>query len=706
MSEPLSVIRNQLPQSLPESVEKASSLHSEGRLREAEQLYQLVLEADPAHFDALFRLGAIRLRQGRFADARQLLLQAIEMRGDFAEVHGLLGSAMTGLRLNEQAISHYEKAIAIKPDYAEAHNNLGYTLHVLGRAKDSIAHFQQALAIKPAYPEAHNNFGNALLALGQFEEAIRQFEAALNLRANYAEAYHNLGNGLLALGRRDEALNQYRKATAIKSDYADAYYGHGKTLDALDRTDEAIGQYEKALSINPNHIDARIALGNAFHQVAQFEAALAHYDKALAINPLGARISLADAHQRRGHVEKALTQYGKAQAIDPGHVGAHLGRGDAFLALGKIAEARRAYEAAIALAPSGPAGYLKLGHIKRYTEADPHFVALTHLGPQIPSFPIQAQKLLHFALGKALADVGDHEKAFHHFLEGNALKRQQVNYDEAHSLGMLERIREVFSRELIQQKSIHGEPCPVPIFIIGMPRSGTTLVEQILSSHPSVFGAGELQHLRKLANGSAGPQLKFPESVRSMSAEEVRELGRSYLSSIRDLAPRAARITDKMPANFMLAGFVQVILPNARIVHVRRDPCDTALSCFSLTFEGHIDYCYDLAELGRYYRAYNLLMTHWRGVLPPEVMLEVQYEELVGNLEQEARRIVTHCGLDWDDACLEFHATERPVLTASAVQVRQPIYNSSIGRSKPYESFLRPFVEAFQGSTNLVRTLE
>jgi hypothetical protein len=238
-----------------------------------------------------------------------------------------------------------------------------------------------------------------------------------------------------------------------------------------------------------------------------------------------------------------------------------------------------------------------------------------------------------------------------------------------------------------------GDPSTVPVFIIGMPRSGTTLVEQILASHPKVHGAGELNDLEAAMTSlrsSVGPRP-------GLGGEELRRIGARYLKRVRAIAPAAERITDKMPANFRYAGLIHLALPKARIVHTRRDPIDTCISCFSILFAHNQPFAYDLAELGRFYRAYAALMKHWREVLPVEEMLEVQYEELVDNFELWARRILAHCGLEWNNACLEFYKTKRPVWTASAVQVRQPIYRSSVGRWRPDQGMLQPLIEALEG---------
>jgi hypothetical protein len=288
-------------------------------------------------------------------------------------------------------------------------------------------------------------------------------------------------------------------------------------------------------------------------------------------------------------------------------------------------------------------------------------------------------------LGKAYDEVGRPAKAFGHWLAGNALKRQQIGYNEATTLAELDQVRSVYTSEFIQASRGAGHPSSVPIFIIGMPRSGTTLIEQILASHPRVFGAGELHDLSAAVEstlvGSGGPP---------GPRQRMQDIGAHYVAAIERLAPRANRITDKMPQNFIFAGLIHMALPNAAIIHTIRDPMDTCLSCFSIMFTSKQDFTYDLAELGRYYRHYQDLMAHWHRVLPPGRILDVRYEDVVNDLEGQARRIVTHCGLDWDPQCLAFHETERVVRTASAVQVRQPIYKDAVGHWHRYEEFLAP----------------
>ena len=253
-----------------------------------------------------------------------------------------------------------------------------------------------------------------------------------------------------------------------------------------------------------------------------------------------------------------------------------------------------------------------------------------------------------------------------------------------------------FTMPLMADRACLGDPSDAPIFIVGLPRSGTTLIEQIIASHPSVFGAGELRDMANLAQRLSGPGgAVFPEVVATLSSDTLRQLGCSYLRAVRRRAPDALRTTDKQPGNFALVGLIRLALPNARIIHVCRDVRDTALSCFSLLFTRGPPYSYDLVELGHYCRAYLRLMAHWREA-SPDGFLEVRYEDVVDDLESQARRIIAYCGLDWDDACLDFHRTSRPVYTASGAQVRQPIYRGSIGRWRVYEPYLRPLLDALE----------
>jgi tetratricopeptide (TPR) repeat protein len=410
----------------------------------------------------------------------------------------------------------------------------------------------------------------------------------------------------------------------------------------------------------------------------------------------------AEAHFNLGSALIALEKHHEAEvatrraiALKPTLAGAHHNLGVALMDLGRLTEAREASERAVALAPREPMHFRQLGEVMKYANGDPFLTALETLSQDEASLTVARQIDLHFALAKAYADIGRPEDEFRRLLAGNKLKRSRIEYDEAAVLGIIDRAQQVFTPELIRASQGAGEPSVKSIFIVGMPRSGTTLIEQILASHPQVHGAGELKLLdRAIADvhSSMREAPAYPEMALQMSDECFRKLGRNYLAGVTQLAPAASHIIDKMPANFVFAGLIHLALPDATIIHAVRDPVDTCISCFSKLFtEGNFQ-TYDLAELGRYYRHYRALMQHWREVLPPQRILDVHYEDTVADVESVARRIVAHCGLPWDQRCLEFYSTTRIVRTSSAAQVRRPIYASSIGRRYSYGALLEPLL--------------
>lgn len=604
-----------------------------GQLAEAARCYTSVLHYDPDHADALQLLGVVQAQRGELEAAVGLLRRGLAHNPAAAEGHNNLGMVLHTLKRSDEAIASYEAAIALKPGYAIALNNLGVEVAALGRNEQAIAHYQQALAIEPRYAEALNNLGAALYVTGRGEQAVEQLRAALAVRPEFIDAEINLGHALAGIGRN---------AAAIK------HYGA-----ALDRT--------------PGDAILHVCFADALLKEQRHEVAMLHYSRALAIQP-----DLADAH----------ASYGRA-----------------LQEVGRIDEAQLSFRRAIAIDPRRPGYYLSL---VRSTDMLPGDILaqLLVLSEDMESFNDDEKVSLHFALGKALADIGRPDRAFEHLLAGNALKRSFISYNEADEIGSVARTRRVFTTALMQRRRGQGVSSSLPIFIVGMPRSGSTLVEQILASHPSVLGAGEhdafFEAIR--ATGLQTRNRPFPDSVPAWTDQQLHTIGDNYLRQVHALAadaqrtPPIRRITDKMLSNFRYVGLIHLVLSNARIIHTRRDPIDTCLSCFSLLFE-KLAFAYDLGELGRRYSAYARLMQHWHALLPPNVILDVQYEDVVENPEAQARRIVAHCGLDWDDACLRFYEADRPVRTASVVQVRQPVYRNSVGKWRPDEATLRPLLK-------------
>ncbi len=504
-------------------------------------------------------------------------------------------------------------------------------------------------------------------------------------------------------GALDEAERAYADVLAAKPDHIAALSNRGAALRDLGRPAEALACCDAALAIDPGHLWSLNNRGVALIELKRPAEALASFEQALALRP-----DYEEAQNNRGKVlasqaaahaapDEALASFDRAIALRPEYAEAWDNKGALLLELGRLDEATAVIEQAIRLEPKRVRSYYHLTEARRLSADDPHLAAMEAMARDMDALAQDEQIELHFALATALTGVGDHVDAFRHLIDGNALRRAGVIYDEAAELGVLDRTRTTFTADLMRRHECQGEPSRVPVFIVGMPRSGSTLVEQILASHPAVHAAGEIDAFGKAVTAQfAG---SFPDCASLMSAKALRRIGAAYVDEVRALSPDAAKIVDKRTDNFRYAGLIHLSLPNARIIHTRRDPVDTCLSCFSKLFDADLPYTFELEELGRYHCAYEALMDHWRDILPAEVMLEVRYEDLVADLEGQARRIIAHCGLEWDARCLDFHLTQRRVRTASATQVRQPLYATAIGRSRPYQLLLGPLLEALGNTT-------
>jgi tetratricopeptide (TPR) repeat protein len=669
------------------------------RPEEAMAQYEQAIALKPDHAEARNNLGIVLQGLERHEEAAAQFEAVLALKPDNAYVHNNLGTALGALDRHAEAMAAYHKAIELNPRFAEACNNLGRSLAALDRHEEAVVQYQQAIALKPDYAEAYGNLGAALNKLKRHDEAIAQFERALELDPGLAEAHADIGNALVALERHEEAVERYRRALKIRPQFVQAHNSLGNALVVLERHGQAIAHFKAALALDPNAFETLLSLGNALSYVERHDEAISQYRLALDLRAENGEVHwlLGVALEAAARSEEAIASHLLALAINPEFVNAHNALGRSLVTLGRLAEGRRAIERAIELAPRRIDFHHHLALTKRFTSGDARLQSIEELARDLASLRENQRMELHFTLGKAYADLGRRDDALHHLIEANAIKRRQIEYDEAATLAQLARIKEVMTRELMARKSGHGVPSESPIFILGMPRSGSTLIEQILASHPAVFGAGELPDFGQQVASLRGPApapTPFTDIIADLEAERLGELGARYLDSVRPLAPEAQRITDKMPANFRLVGLIHLALPGARIIHTRRDPLDTCLSCFEREFSRHSQgFSYDLAELGRYYHAYDALMAHWREVLPAGVMLEVQYEDLVADFEPQARRILTYCGLDWDERCRAFHQTERPVKTSSVVQVREPLYRSSIGRWQPVRHLLRPLLD-------------
>jgi tetratricopeptide (TPR) repeat protein len=665
-------------------------------MADADEICRRAIAAEPDNADAMHLLGIIAQQSGKLGEAIDYVRQAIALNPKIPVYHANLGEMCRLAGRIEEAKAAGEAALALDPDHAEAHNNLGIVLFELGDFTGALVHYERAIAVKPAFVHAHSNRGNALQRLKRFDEAEPSYRRAIEIAPDFADAWNNLGTTLRELKRPEEAEAAYRKALDMRPNDPDLLDNLALCVKDLNRLDEAASLLHRALAIEQRSDKYYVHLGTILIDQSKTSEAQAAVERALALNPknhdavnLMGRVAF-----ERGDLTAALDYYRRAIAIKPELADAYNNMGNALKELGRLQEAQDAYDKAIELDPNISGVYVNLADSRKFNAGDPYLAAMESMASKT-ELPKTDRMHLDFALGKAYADIKDYRRSFQHLLAGNTAKRATIVYDESSAFALFDRIERVFTTELIAAKAGGGETSARPIFIMGMPRSGTTLVEQLLASHPAVHGAGELKTFNDVVltvHGPDGNTIPYPDFVPALNEQSMRSIGAEYIKRLGALAPEGKHVTDKMPSNYYFAGLIHLALPNAAIIHTMRNPVDTCVSCFSKLFTAEQNHTYDLGEIGRYYARYHRLMEHWRRVLPPGRILDVSYEDVVADLERQTRRILAHCGLPWDENCLAFHKTKRPIRTASATQVRQPIYKTAIGRWRAYEEFLEPLL--------------
>jgi len=562
----------------------------------------------------------------------------------------------------DEAEREYRAVLALEPGHADATHFLGLLLHQRGRP-EGLALLQQALVFAPTSYLFRGNLAGVLQQLGQSLEAERLYREALALKPDYLGGYINLGMLYAALGDYPRALAEFDAALRLDRGSFAAWFNRAGSLQQLARRTESLEAYRQA-------------------------ASAAKHDRDL-------QLTVASALREAGEVEEAVRCHERALALAPDYAPAESSLGSLLGIQGDLAAAETHYRRALALKPDYAGAYYNLADVKRLTPEDPAWAPLMRLADRIDALPPDEAIALHFALSRVWDGQKDYPKAFAHLQAGNRLKRSTINYDEPRQARFFAEFAQVFGAEFIAARRL-DTPDPRPVFIVGMPRSGTTLVEQILASHRQVHGAGEVHALRNVLREELPPDpgdYALPQGLAGLDKENFRRAAARYSRYLDGLAPEAARITNKLPGNMVFVGLVSLLYPQAKIIHCTRDPLDTCFSCYSKLFTTGHPFSYEQGELGRFYKMYERLMQHWRGALPGR-MLELRYEELVEDLEGQVRRLVTHLELPWDEACLRFHESSRAVRTASLAQVRRPIYKDSVGRWKHYEKELAPLKAA------------
>jgi tetratricopeptide (TPR) repeat protein len=621
-----------------------------------------------------------------------------------------MSSASTGPADLQTAIAHFESGrlaeaeaacravLAARPGEIEARHLLGVLALRGGRAGEALDILAAAAGEAPGHARLLYAHGVALQASGRADEAAARYRAALALDGSLAEAQNNLGVILLSQGRAEEAAAALDAAVKLAPDNPGARHNLGRALRALGALDEAAACFARVAAQAPGDIGTLTQLGEVHMARRDFAAAEDAYRRILDADPgnVAAQLCIAWARKAAGDLTGAMAI--NRALIEAGHdlINVHVTQADMLAALGRQDEARAHYLRALDAAPGGgrPAALLARALAQTGGEA-----ALARLEAMLADGALRPRETaeIHLAIARLCDRGGEHERAFRHCAAGNAIRSRQSGFDPAAHADGIDHAIAVFDPPLFERMAGWGAPDPLPVFVVGMPRSGTTLVEQILASHPAVFGAGELEDIGAIPMTiirRTGTDSLFPESVRALTPTLTQEIAAAHLVRLRALAGGdAARAVDKNPFNFYMLGLIAVLFPGATVLHCRRDPLDTCLSCFFTNFEKDTGFNRDLGHLGAFYRDYARLMAHWHGVLPLRI-LDVQYEELVADLEGQSRRMVEFAGLGWDDACLEFWRTERVVRTASNLQVRRPIYTSSIGRADAYRPWLGPLIDA------------
>ena len=471
-------------------------------------------------------------------------------------------------------------------------------------------------------------------------------------------------------------------------------------LRCLRKFDKAIATGQQAVKLSPQDADAWYLLALACSDAGQRNEASAHYHKALHFNPRHdkAANNLGAILEADEKLLEAEASYTRAVRSNPRNAQAQNNLGALLSARGELDRARQCFMAAIDADPLFIHAHFNLSTLKKYTDDDPHLIAMEKLALQAHNLPAEVQVRLWFSLGKAWEDIKRYNDSFAAYERGNRLHRATIHYDEKSAAESTQDIIQRFDK-VLSKKKIAGLSDETPIFIVGMPRSGTTLIEQILSSHSCVFGAGELRDFCDTVteHWKVRAGLSYIDRLESAHEEELAAIGQSYLQKIRALTATAPRITDKMPGNYFYIGLIHKVFPRAKIIHCVRDPMDTCFSNYSRLFKETMPFAYDLQELGRYWRQYDVLMKHWKKVLPKNTVLDVCYEDVVADLEGQSRRLLNYCGLPWEDGCLAFHKNKRLVKTASIAQVRQPIYKSSVAKWEHYRKHLEPLRMALEG---------
>jgi tetratricopeptide (TPR) repeat protein len=601
----------------------------------------------------------------------------------------------------------------------------------LGRFAEGNTRIERALSIFPEFQRAHEVRGELLLAQGELPAAAEAFQQAMKLDPERQQTRMKLGQVFMHMGRVEEARALKGELMEFSQDNKDI--AKAAELEKEEKFAEAEKIYRRILSRHPDNVSAMrlwarlgiqqkqysgaevplkqaVKLAPGFsrawadlcevqYEQGKFEDAIESAKRLIKLEPRkpDGHMRLASASAAAGHYQDAVDFFDNALEIAPDNFGALCAKGNVSRTIGDQDGAIAAFRRSIKANPLHAEAYWNLANLKTFRFEDSEVDGMLALvGDE--RIPAEGQEQLNNALGLEFEARKEYDRAFEFIDRGNKLRRKREFYDRVEHEEMVDRSIVAFTRQFLEDNTGHGDPEPAPIFIVGLPRSGSTLLEQILSSHSQVDGTHELRDLaltiranRKMSARGA----KYPKSVANIYGDEFDELGGEYIERTRRHRGDRPFFTDKNPNNFVHVGFLHLILPNAKIINARRHPLDSCFGSYKQLFAQGQPFSYDLVELGEHYLQYQRLMDHWHDVLPGTV-LDVQYEAVVTDLEGQVRRILEYCELGWEESCLRFHDTSRPVKSASSEQVRRPIYSSSVNSWRHYEPHLVALIEVLE----------
>ena len=681
--------------SLPQALKEAYAAQARGDYAATAKFALAILKAEPrAH--AAHHLMAIVLHHKADVDGA---IKALRRASTLAPRNGLyLSNLCEMLRQSgqlDQAVACGQRAALHAPGLVAAHCNLGIALYDQKNYDEAEASQLRAIAVDPNAARALNNLGSIALKREDLALSETFYRRAVAADATYTEGLCNLATVLVDREKPQEALDLLRPREAQCRNNPEWHRAMARAWLALDNLDPAEMGFRTAMVLKPGVAASHLGLAEVLYKKNQSELSLVEAKRAQELDPnsAAALYQVGQCEADLGRIDTARALFGRAIAIEPKGIGALIARGHLAMEMGDTDAAKADFAAARLAKPDFVGALLAELKLRKIKPDDPDLAELEQHNAQMGNvLPDKACAML-YALGKCYDDLGRYDAAFAAFAQGAALKRAKVKYSADAYDAAIDQVIATFDRSALDRLRGEALPDQRAIFVIGMPRSGTTMTESILASHPDVVGAGELPFLPRLLPMMATDTSPPVHGLIKGAPAEVARRFVDYLSASAENTATHPHFTDKMPCNFQYAGLIHALLPNARIIHVMRDPVDTCLSNFTRLFDRSQYHSYDLVELGRYYRAYQRVMDHWAQVLPSDAIHHVRYEDLVDDTEGNARKMLAACGLEWTDACLRFQDQKRRVRTASVTQVREAVYTTSVQKWRKYERHLTPLLQ-------------